>query len=176
LNVRLFVAAELPGEVRTALERWSPRHDALRPVGGAALHVTLCFLGWQDEDRSKAIGAAAVACATPVGELAMGAALWLPRRRPRVLTVAVDDPAARLAAVQGCVVAAMVEAAGHEPERRPFLPHVTVARVRRGATPPRGDLPEPPALRFAPAALTLYRSHLRSDGARYEALASAPLR
>jgi RNA 2',3'-cyclic 3'-phosphodiesterase len=174
--VRLFVAAELPGEVRGALEDWRPRDDALRPVADAGLHVTLCFLGWRDEDLVTEIGAAAVACATPVGELAVREALWLPRRRPRVLTVALDDPEGRLAAVQRCVVAAMVEAAGHEPESRPFLPHVTVARVRRGARAPRGDLPDPPPLRFAPPALTLYRSHLRRDGARYEPLASAPLR
>ena len=47
-------------------------------------------------------------------------------------------------------------------------PHVTVARVRRGARAPSGDLRPPPQLPFRPNALTLFRSHLGSAGARYE--------
>jgi RNA 2',3'-cyclic 3'-phosphodiesterase len=175
-HLRLFVAADLPGDVRAALAAWRPDDRALRPVDSAGLHVTLCFLGWRDEARVDAIAAAATACAAPVGELAVREGLWLPPRRPRVLTVALDDPEGRLTAVQEAVVAAMVEAAGHEPEARPFLPHVTVARVRRGARAPRGELPPAPALRFAPTELTLYRSRLSRDGARYEPLARAPLR
>ena len=176
MNLRLFVAAELPDDVRAALAAWRPDDPALRAVDIAGVHVTLCFLGWVDEARVDAVGAAAMACAAPVGELAVREGLWLPPRRPRVLTIALDDPDGRLGAVQQAVVEAMVAVAGHEPEARPFLPHVTVARVRRGQRAPRGELPEPPALRFAPPALTLYRSVLRREGARYEPLASAPLR
>jgi 2'-5' RNA ligase len=176
LNVRLFVAADLPDDVRAALAAWRPDDGALRVVDAQGLHVTLCFLGWRDEARAEAIGAAAAACAAPVGPLTVQAGLWLPPRRPRVLAVRLDDPEGRLAALQQRVSDAMVRAAGHEPEARPFLPHVTVARVRRGARAPRGELAPPPALRFAPPALTLYRSHMSRDGARYEPLASAPLR
>jgi 2'-5' RNA ligase len=175
-KVRLFVAAELPDDVRAALAAWRPRDGALRAVHQAGLHVTLCFLGWRDETRVGEIGAAATACAAPVGALSVQAGLWLPPRRPRVLAVALDDPHHRLAALQQRVSDAMVKAAGYEPEARPFLPHVTVARVRRGERAPRGDLPAPPALRFVPTALTLYRSRLGRQGARYEPLASAPLR
>jgi 2'-5' RNA ligase len=176
LNVRLFVAATLPDDVRPALAVWRPADPALRAVDDAGLHVTLCFLGWVDEARVEAVGAAATACAAPVGELAVREGLWLPPRRPRVLAVALDDPDGRLAAVQAAVVAAMVVVAGHEPETRPFLAHVTVARVRRGQRAPRGELAPAPVLRFAPPALTLYRSHLGRAGARYEPLASASLR
>jgi RNA 2',3'-cyclic 3'-phosphodiesterase len=176
MNVRLFVAAELPNHVRAALAAWRPRDGALRAVDQAGLHVTLCFLGWRDEERVGEIGAAATACAKPVGPLTVQAGLWLPPRRPRVLAVSLDDADRRLAALQQRVTDAMVQAAGHEPEARPFRPHVTVARVRRGERAPRGELPEPPALRFAPTALTLYRSHMGRKGARYEPLASAPLR
>jgi len=117
VNLRLFVAAELPDDVRAALAAWRPDDPALRAVDTAGVHVTLCFLGWVDEAR--------------------------------VLTIALDDPDGRLGAVQQAVVEAMVAVAGHEPEARPFLPHVTVARVRRGQRAPRGELPAPPVLRFA---------------------------
>ena len=52
---------------------------------------------------------------------------------------------------------------------RPFRPHVTVARVRRGPRPSR-DLPDPPRATFAGEAVTLFRSHLGRGPARYEAL------
>jgi len=176
LNVRLFVAVALPDEVRSALADWRPRDDALRPVDPGHLHVTLCFLGWRDDSAVQRIGDAAMACARALPAVTLGAARWLPPRRPRVLTVELGDPGGELAALQARVSDAMVQAAGYVPEKRPFLPHVTVARVRRGARPPTGDLPPPPELVFVPAALRLYRSHMRREGARYEALASAPLR
>jgi RNA 2',3'-cyclic 3'-phosphodiesterase len=176
LNVRLFVAVQLPDDVRAALAAWRPDDRTLRPVDVEGLHVTLCFLGWRDEARADAIGAAATACAAPVGALTVQAGLWLPPRRPGVLAVRLDDPEGRLVALQERVSDAMVRAAGYEPETRPFLPHVTVARVRRGARAPRGELAPPPALPFVPPALTLYRSHMSREGARYEPLASAPLR
>jgi len=121
VNLRLFVAAELPDDVRAALAAWRPDDPALRAVDIAGVHVTLCFLGWVDEARVDAVGAAAMACAAPVGELAVREGLWLPPRRPRVLTIALDDPDGRLGAVQQAVVEAMVAVAGHEPEARPFL-------------------------------------------------------
>jgi RNA 2',3'-cyclic 3'-phosphodiesterase len=176
LNVRLFVAVALPDEVRSALADWRPRDDALRPVDPDHLHVTLCFLGWRDDSAVRRIGDAAMACARALPAVAVGGARWLPPRRPRVLAVELDDAEGELGALQARVSDAMVDAAGYVPEKRPFLPHVTVARVRRGARAPRGEPPEPPGLRFTPAALILYRSHMRREGARYEALASAPLR
>jgi 2'-5' RNA ligase len=173
--VRLFVAAELPEEVRDVLAAWCPRDEALRPVGVEGLHVTLCFLGWRDADAVAGIGAAVEKYAAPVGEVSVLEGLWLPPRRPRVLAVGLEDPSGRLGALAASVVAAMVSAAGHEREKRPFLPHVTVARVRRGARAPRGGLPPPPAVRFTPSALTLFRSHLGPAGARYEALGRTEL-
>jgi hypothetical protein len=50
-----------------------------------------------------------------------------------------------------------------------------VARVRRGERVRARPLPDPPPTRFAPPALTLYRSRLSRAGAEYEALARAEL-
>lgn len=91
-RVRLFVAADLPDDVRAALAAWRPSDGALRPVAPEYLHVTLCFLGSVAESLVEPVGAATVACAAPVGPLAVGGGLWLPPRRPRVLAVALEDP------------------------------------------------------------------------------------
>ena len=58
----------------------------------------------------------------------------------------------------------------------PRRPHVTVARVRRGAGVRPGDvaLPRVPSPSFALEALTLYRSH-PGPAPRYEALARTSL-
>jgi 2'-5' RNA ligase len=57
--VRLFVAAELPEPVVSALVGWRPALAALRPVAPEALHLTLAFLG----ERSAREASAASSCA-----------------------------------------------------------------------------------------------------------------
>ena len=76
-----------------------------------------------------------------------------------------SDPAAALAAV--CEEAA--QAAGFDPEDRPFHPHVTVSRIRRrkdvsGLVESVARFP----LTQTVDRITLYRSILGRDGARYE--------
>jgi 2'-5' RNA ligase len=89
-----------------------------------------------------------------------------------VLAVELADGDGALAALQRDVGAMLVDAVGWAPERRPFLAHVTVARVR--ARPP--EVGEPPeGGPFAATAVTLFRSHLGRGGSRYEALARVPL-
>ena len=176
MSVRLFVAAELPAEVVDALVRWRPRADGLRALAPEALHVTLAFLGWRDDADADAVGAQLGGLARPAGGLSVGEALWLPRRRPRVLAVELHDADGALAALQRDTAAALTRAIGWQPEKRPFLAHVTVARVRGGARVP--ELEPPPRSgtgTFAAAALTLFRSHLSPSGSRYEPLVRVAL-
>jgi 2'-5' RNA ligase len=169
--VRLFVAAELPEPVVGALVGWFPALDGVRPVAPESLHLTLAFLGERSGAEASAAAAVVRSVATPVDGLTLGAARWLPRRRPRVLAVEIEDRGGGLAALQAAVVAGLQAAIGFAPERRRFLAHVTVGRVRsRGAPPPAGDLPAVESgAPFALAALTLMRSRLGGGRpARYE--------
>lgn len=148
--------------------------DALRPVRPEALHVTLCFLGWKPEEAIEPLRALVEASTAGIGGvagLALGAPLWLPRRRPRVLALALEDRHGQLGELQGRLAERLVADGWYEPELRPYLPHVSVARVRGGTSVPRGvELPPVPPLGFDGAAVTLYRSRLASSGARYEPL------
>ena len=63
----------------------------LRLLDPEALHLTLCFLGSRPVEEIAAIGSTLSACAAHVGELSVGAPLWLPRTRPRSLAVAIHD-------------------------------------------------------------------------------------
>jgi RNA 2',3'-cyclic 3'-phosphodiesterase len=179
-TARLFFALDLPDGARDALVAWRgallARETALRPVPAAALHVTLCFLGERPAEAIEPLGELVARCAAPVEGLALGAPLWLPRRRPRLLAVALDDRHGELGALQERLMDALVAGGWAQPETRPYLPHVTVARVRRGEAPRAGGELEPPTpCAFGGAAVALYRSHLGRGPARYEALRRAEL-
>ncbi len=180
-NARLFVALELPDGAREALVRWrsSVVGDlaGLRLVRPEDLHATLCFLGSRPEDEIDVIAAACgVVAGEPVAESRFGAALWLPARRPRVLAVALSDPEGVIARVQSVLSDALVAGGWYAPESRPFLAHVTVARVGRDSRVRPVSLSPPPgesAVRCS--RVTLYRSRLGAGGARYSHMASVDL-
>ncbi|HYC81852.1 MAG TPA: hypothetical protein VEB65_08700, partial [Solirubrobacterales bacterium] len=75
----------------------------------------------------------------------------------------------------------LVEAGLYEPEKRPFWPHVTVARARTEGRRPvmvqkvPGKLPEALHEPFFGVRLTLYRSLIKPTGARYVPLAQFKL-
>lgn len=179
-RVRLFVALDLPDSARRALLEWRSSQsgvERLRLTRPEALHATLCFLGWRSAREAEPIGAAVARSVegTHAFELALGDALWLPARRPRVLAVAVEDPSGALRRMQGAISEKLSAGGWYKPEKRPYLAHVTVARVPARERVRATELPSPRRLEFSPAAVTLYRSRLERSGARYEPLVSVEL-
>ncbi|HEY8303313.1 MAG TPA: RNA 2',3'-cyclic phosphodiesterase [Solirubrobacteraceae bacterium] len=191
-TARLFVAVDPPAEVSRALARWA--RDALRGAGELAragstprllepelLHVTLCFLGERPVGEIDLLEARLAACGGVVGELSVGAPLWLPPRRPRALAVELYDEDGKLARLRASVAVALEHVSGEAQggERRSgarrFRPHVTVARMGRGWESRGRVLPPTPSLSFVPAELVLYRSWLSPRGASYEAVAARPI-
>jgi 2'-5' RNA ligase len=177
----MFVALDLPPQARSKLAVWRDalvegRAD-LRPVAPEALHVTLVFLGWQDEAATEAIAAAALASAPPAPMLRAVGVRPLPPRDPRLFALDLEDFEGRASALQAGVSDALEAGRWYRPEKRPFWPHVTLARVKRNErrVPPLPEQPAPPAEAFPAAALTLYRSTLRPQGALYEPLATVEL-
>jgi RNA 2',3'-cyclic 3'-phosphodiesterase len=179
----MFVALDLPAPARSSLVAWrdeliSGRRD-LRPVRAEALHVTLVFLGWQAEKEADAIAAAAFdACSgLPAPRLRAGAVRPIPPRAARLFALDLEDEEGRVEAVQSSMSDALEAGRWYRPEKRPFWPHLTLARAKRGERrpPPLPDTPAPPAEAFEANALTLYRSTLRPQGAVYDPLAQATL-
>jgi 2'-5' RNA ligase len=184
-RARLFVALDLPGEIRKGIDAWgidALRDPALRRVPPESLHVTLAFLGFRAEKEIDRI-------AGVVGESA-GPAPWVelldpvsrPPRRARVIALPALSPGTE--ALQAVLQANLVEAGLYEPEKRSFWPHVTVARVRpegRGSRRPAvvsevpGKLPASLSEAFLGVRMTLYRSELQPQGARYVPLAQVEL-
>src|SRR4051812_29187318 len=158
-RARLFVALDLPEETREGLVTWGREalaDPALWPVAPESLHVTLAFLGQRPEEEIEQIAAVVTASAAP--------APWVelrdpeqrpPRGRARLFALPAISPGAE--ALQAGLEQGLVEAGFYEPEKRPFWPHVTVARVRpeaRGSRRPAGGSgppgPTPPGVGGAP--------------------------
>jgi RNA 2',3'-cyclic 3'-phosphodiesterase len=173
-RVRLFAALELPEEVRSELHAWglqaAAREPELRVLAPDALHVTLVFLDWQATEVVEEIGAAVRAAARALPALKVTGAAWLPPRRPGVLVVDLA-PQPSIVELQADLVADL--SGYHEPETRPFRPHVTVARVPRGKRVRSLDVADPAGLTFSSTGLVLYRSHMGRGGSRYEVVARA---
>jgi RNA 2',3'-cyclic 3'-phosphodiesterase len=185
-RVRLFVALDLPAEVRNGIVAWGEdalSDPALRPVSPQALHITLAFLGWcwEREITRAAEIVHRVRAGMPRIELAAEPVGIPPRKSPRLF--ALDGPSEDTVAIQRELEAELVAARLYKPEKRPFWSHVTVARVRKVRGEKRYMRVErappaiPEALRapFLGVRVTLYRSVLRPAGAEYTPLAQTEL-
>lgn len=185
-RLRLFLAFDLPEEHRSELRRRLGRAKkdlpAARWVPAENLHLTLAFLGDTDLARVGELADAvrpAFAASEPF-ELALGGGGTFPPERPaRVAWVGIQGPP-ELMAVQRRVARAAEETLDLKPERRPFHPHVTVARPRkpwnRRATERfvgvfDGALGAP----FTVEEGVLYRSDLTPRGAVYTVVERFPL-
>jgi 2'-5' RNA ligase len=188
---RLFAALDLPDEVRDRLDAWSAREltdSALRPVRAESLHMTVCFLGWTPPERvEEAQDVIQAIEPRPVKVRFLRNPVAKPPRRPSLFAIEAEAPEAVILA--GEVSARYRELGLAKEEKRPFWPHVTVARVRAEKTkggsrrrrPLRverlpGSLPEDLGGEFSAVRLCLYRSMMRRDGSQYVPLCNLNLR
>jgi 2'-5' RNA ligase len=182
----MFVALDLPEIVRRDIAAWGEAEltdPALRRVPRESLHVTLAFLG----DRPPAdIGPIAEviewAAQHPVA-MELGAPVGRPARgRPRLLALPVlGGPVEKLG---DCLGRTLAFEGLYKPGKRPFWPHVTVARVRAEGRGSRRPMPVEVPAGPSPTArigwfdgvrISLYRSELQPSGSRYVPLAQVKL-
>ena len=134
------------------------------------LHLTLAFLGHRPAGEVEGIvGALREAAASAESPL-------LSVRRYRetrsVGMLAFDDEGGRAQALARDLHARLQALGVYEPERREWLPHVTVLRFRER---PRVRPPQPDLEAFTPSDAAVYLSRLRPGGAQYEVLESVAL-
>jgi 2'-5' RNA ligase len=183
-SLRLFVAVDMPAEVRSILEQairpWRERLGSGRWVPRDNWHVTLKFLG---RTWPRLLPVVEAACREVAGnaspfQLALtGLGVFPGPGRARVLWAGLDDRDGRLTGLAAGLDEAL--ARDFPPEKRAFTPHLTVARfnppipVRDHAEALAATAIDAPE--FVVDRLVLYRSHLSPRGARYEALEEFPL-
>lgn len=174
---RLFVALRPPPAIRQAC--LAAMEDG--PPGWSwqdedQLHLTLRYIGEVDRPVGEDIAAALGSIHAPDIDLALSGVGWFDHG-PRGALFARVAPVDPLAALHIKLDRALVRA-GLEPERRAFLPHITLARRRSSAVDPGGWLERNAALASGAervSSMILFESRLGRHGSSYEAIASYPL-
>ena len=165
---RLFVAIDVPDQVKSPLSCLANEVPGAKLVGPAEIHLTLRFIGEVDEDACSAIKAALAGVSfVPFSLTLLGVGHFPPYGHPRVLWVGLKH-CHELLQLQQEIELALLEAGIVADERR-FSPHITLARLK--GTPSsavarfessRGDLAFPP---FEVDEFILYSSLLTHHGA-----------
>lgn len=177
---RLFVAVDVPEEQREMLEDVMKRLSALgaRPAGRGNMHITLLFLGEVPDSRIPEITAVVGGVKAKRFDCEIAGLDSIPKGRPSVIYARIAKGAPELAAINS-ELREGIAALGMATERRPYMPHLTLARtrqksdfegIRRLVADSAG-----PAFAFACADIRLKSSVLSSGGAAHTDLFVRPL-
>jgi 2'-5' RNA ligase len=174
---RLFVAIRPPLAIRKLLL------GAMGGVSGARwqsedqLHLTLRFIGEVDRHRAGDIHAALGAVHQPPFDLALNGIGAFERRGLAETVWAGVAPHAPLRALHKKVDAALARV-GIAPNERAYLPHITLARLKRSSGPV-GNLLESAGCLGSPAFavdhFALFESDLTTEAAVYSMVERYPL-
>ena len=181
--MRLFVALEIPGEIRGALAVFLKELRAIAPqakwVRADNLHVTLKFLGEVEPSKLAAVKTTLAAIRSPQAVVLdfRGLGFFPNEKRPRVFWASME------ASPNLAPLAADVDQALHKlafpPEERPFTPHLTLARFNPPGLPPHLEAAAQQNQSRGFGSLTtrefhLIESKLKPTGAEYTNLQSFP--
>ena len=172
-RLRLFLGFRLPDAATQRLAEWQHaelERDRVRIVPPENLHVTIAFLGSRPTNEVEPIGDALREAVRGVDRPLLTPARYRETRSVGMLVLA--DEGGRATSIAGDAHRRLAELGVYEPEKRPWLPHVTVVRFRErpGLSP---SIPELGPVTMSDAAV--YMSRLRPTGAQYEVVESVPL-
>ena len=127
--MRLFVAIDLPGDLKQRLVSMRAGVPGAKWVGIGQMHLTLRFLGELDGARARDVAESLARVHAPAFNLSLcGIGTFGTGARVRVLWVGIEA-GHELGLLQGRVERAMRDA-GVEPEGPKFHAHVTLARFK----------------------------------------------
>jgi 2'-5' RNA ligase len=189
-EIRSFIAIELSDEVRGGLARLRSEleraeHTYAKWVSPEGIHLTLKFLGnipfKQVTEISKAIEGAAQGI-SPFHLEISGLGAFPSLKQPRVLWVGIGGEIDKLSRLQQNIDASLAPF-GFAKEERSFVPHLTLARIRQGASPAErksfGELAMSVSFEtkypLDVEAISLMRSQLMPRGAIYTCLSKVKL-
>lgn len=175
---RLFVGLRPPAAIRAQLLALMGGVPGARWQDDDQLHITLRFIGEVERPMAEDVAIALAAVRFPPIEVAIaGVGEFGSRGRVNALWAGLR-PHERLAGLHRKVDQALVRC-GLEPERRAYLPHITLARMSGHAGPADRFLEAHAGLSSAPFTIDsflLFESHLGHERASYEAVQRYPLR
>jgi len=193
-TVRTFIAIALSTEARANITQLQSRLKGVSPPNtvhwtmSQNIHLTLHFLGnvaVDDlEETAQAVRAAAESC--PAFVLNLSSLGCFPNtRRPRIVWVGVSGETEILTNLHQTLGDQLHQRIGFRPELRPYSPHLTIGRVKRGIPQRKLDqlgqmleqkMPQVGQLAALPVTeIQLIQSDLKPDGPVYTPLAREKL-
>ena len=187
-RIRAFIALKIPevwerslAALQGNLKEKLPSR-AFRWVKPEQMHVTMRFLGSITHGEATELKQLLHSISAAPFTLRPGGMGCFPNsRRPRVLWAGLTGALEAVSHLHSAVTGA-TRAIGQTPEDRPFRPHLTLARIHeadRASLSVLEAIIEPidawSAEEWLVSELHLLQSHLSSEGARYETLATARL-
>jgi len=184
-EIRSFIAIELPEEARSGLgklrnELERVEHAFVKWVNPEGIHLTLKFLGSIPSKQVAEVGEAMEGATREISPFHLeisGLGAFPNLKQPRVLWVGISGELDKLLGLQRNIDSAL-SPLGFTKEKRPFVPHLTLARIRERASPGErrtfGDLVVSTIFEdkyhIAVDAISLMRSQLTPAGAIYTRL------
>jgi 2'-5' RNA ligase len=177
--MRLFIALELPETVRAEMIATQDRlRQTAHPVRwnkADSMHLTLQFLGESAVPLATELTTALAQLEPPTFSLQLAAVGVFPHvRQPRVIWVGITGDLVDLATLQQQVVT-LTSALGYAALSQPFVPHLTLGRIKAGSSPTAlrtlrtalEQLTPPAPLRWGAGRPYLFQSLLGSQGSAY---------
>ena len=184
-EIRSFIAIELPEEAKEGLARLRKElerdeHKFVKWVAPGGIHLTLKFLGNIPSKRVAEITEAIQEAAQGISPFHLeisGLGAFPNLRQVRVFWVGIGGEVDKLSQLQQNIDSALA-ALGFAKEERSFMPHLTLARIREGASPPErrsfgelvGSTIFEDKYHIEVEAISLMRSQLKPTGAIYTCL------
>ena len=175
---RLFVGIRPPSAIRAHLTATMSGAEGVRWQDDEQLHITLRYIGEVERPVAEDIAAMLAQARGATFDLKVAGVGMFDRgsRHPTALWAGVR-PHDAILDLHHKINRAIVRT-GLEPERRAYLPHITLARIGG-----RGALVEPwlavhaglASEAFAVRQFLLFESHLGRSGARYKVIARYPV-
>lgn len=166
--MRLFIAIEIPDDLKKSLGSMRVDIPGAHWVSMEQIHLTLAFLGEVAETTVELLTGKLASIHAPGFRLCFSGTGCFPnRRRPHVLWVGLE-PEPRLNDLVASVHSAVL-ACGIPQEERPFSPHITLARIKLSTSRnfdafldqhQKQELPP-----FSVREFTLFQSRLTPQGA-----------
>lgn len=169
--MRLFIAALLPREIQAGIDEYiktiRPRCEGVKWERREKLHITLKFLGNVEDSKANQISSALSSLVGNRSSLSMEIQRFggFPvLSNPRVIFVGLSDNPPLTEIHES--INNELEPLGFEKERRKFIPHVTIGRVKSKMRV-KGTIPPPARVRFDINEIALMQSVIGREGSKY---------
>jgi len=180
MSIRSFVALAVPQEMANVLGdaaakmTYQDKSNAVRWVDQTNYHITLAFLGDQEEQTLDLL-AERLDAELPQMPISVRVSHCspFPESRPKLIAAMIKN-SPELKELQQQVANATI-ASNIILERRRFVPHITLGRLRHTRNPFTGAIPRSMELQAEVPEMILFESILSPSGAEYEPIYRFPL-